>query len=95
MKKQYRIITVVINLLLLVLFVVLEGVYTYGTATTIINEKWQEVNEYAGWSSVRTKTNNLKKRALPKVGNALFLSCDESSSHATCNIMCKLPMAYR
>lgn len=43
MKKQYRIITLVINLLLLVLFVVLEGVYTYETATKIMNEKWQEV----------------------------------------------------
>ena len=40
MKKQYRIITVVINLLLLVLFVVVEGVYTYETATKIMNEKW-------------------------------------------------------
>lgn len=43
MKKQYRIITLVINLLLLVLFVVLEGVYTYETATKIMNENWQEV----------------------------------------------------
>ena len=50
MKKKYKIITLVINLLLLVLFVVLEGVYTYETATKIMNEKWQEVNEYAGWS---------------------------------------------
>ena len=50
MKKQYRIITLVINLLLLVLFVVVEGMYTYETATKIMNEKWQEVNEYAGWS---------------------------------------------
>lgn len=40
MKKQYRIITLVINLLLLVLFVVVEGVYTYETATKIMNEKW-------------------------------------------------------
>ncbi|MDD6058887.1 MAG: hypothetical protein PUB97_00720 [Ruminococcus sp.] len=68
MKKQYRIITVVINLLLLVLFVVLEGVYTYGTAAMIINEKWQEVNEYAGWSSVRTKTNNPKKQSIAEGG---------------------------
>ena len=43
MKKQYKIITIVINLLLLALFVFMEGVYTYETATKIMNEKWQEV----------------------------------------------------
>lgn len=47
MKKQYRIITLVINLLLLVLFVVVEGMYTYETATKIMNEKWESAKNHA------------------------------------------------
>ncbi|MBE6859185.1 MAG: HAMP domain-containing histidine kinase [Ruminococcus sp.] len=50
MKKQYRIITLVINLLLLVLFVVVEGVYTYETATKIMNKKWERAQLHAQMS---------------------------------------------
>lgn len=99
MKKQYRIITLVINLLLLVLFVVVEGVYTYETATMIMNEKWESAKNHAENSitkknitpdmdviyEIHSDVGRKAGNALDDIGYYEFYLCDDGKKIESCN----------
>lgn len=55
MKKHYVMLTAVITSLILVLFVILEGVYTYESATRIMNEKWHEVVKHEAFLTINDR----------------------------------------
>ena len=85
MKKQYKIITIVINLLLLALFVFMEGVYTYETATKIMNEKWQEVITQEQFITACKDFKNMSEQTVIK---RLYRDFEENSKYKDDDIGC-------